>query len=267
MPIITISRGTYSKGKEIAEKVAEKLGYECISREIVIEASEEFNIEEVKLAWAIHDAPSILDRFMYGREKYIAFFETALLEHCIKDNVVYHGLAGQFYFKNLSHVLKVRILADMDDRVKLEMERKGVSERKARHDLSKDDHERSKWSQSLYGIDTNDPHLYDLIIHLRNITVDDAVDIICHTAGLEHFQATPESKKLINEMMLSAEVKAALIEDRPTVDVLIRDDIMHVNVQAEIKKEEKIKKEIMEKIKDIPNLPEVRISISPFPYA
>jgi hypothetical protein len=32
MSIITISRGSYTKGKEIAEKVAKKVGYECIAR-------------------------------------------------------------------------------------------------------------------------------------------------------------------------------------------------------------------------------------------
>ena len=35
MPIITISQGSYSRGKEVAEKVAEELGYEVISRNII----------------------------------------------------------------------------------------------------------------------------------------------------------------------------------------------------------------------------------------
>ena len=68
MAIITISQGSYSKGKEVAEKVAEKLGYECISREVILEASREFNIAEIKLVRAIHDAPSILDRIGYRKE-------------------------------------------------------------------------------------------------------------------------------------------------------------------------------------------------------
>jgi hypothetical protein len=38
MSIITISRGSYSRGKEVAEKVAAALGYECISREILLAA-------------------------------------------------------------------------------------------------------------------------------------------------------------------------------------------------------------------------------------
>jgi len=65
MAIITISRGSYTKGKEISEKVAERLGYGCISRDVLLEASKDFNVPEIKLIRAIHDAPSILDRFGY----------------------------------------------------------------------------------------------------------------------------------------------------------------------------------------------------------
>ena len=48
MSIITISRGSYSKGKEVAEKVAKKLNYTCIARDAIIEASKEFNIPRNK---------------------------------------------------------------------------------------------------------------------------------------------------------------------------------------------------------------------------
>ena len=80
---------------------------------------------------ALHDAPSVLERFTYGKEKYLAFFEAAFLEHVRKDNVVYHGLGGHFFLKKVNHVLKVRILADLEDRVRLEMEREKISKDEA----------------------------------------------------------------------------------------------------------------------------------------
>ena len=43
--------------REVAEKLAQTLGYECISRDILLEASEQFNIPEIKLLQAIHEAP------------------------------------------------------------------------------------------------------------------------------------------------------------------------------------------------------------------
>ncbi|MDD2900925.1 MAG: cytidylate kinase family protein [Syntrophales bacterium] len=81
MPIITISRGSYSHGKDVAQKVAQKLGYACISREIMLKASKHFNIPEIKLARAVHDAPSIFDRLTYGKERYIAFVREALMHY------------------------------------------------------------------------------------------------------------------------------------------------------------------------------------------
>jgi|GEM_PF-991888 len=49
MAIISIARECCSHGAEIAEKVADMLGYECISREILLEAAYFFNIPEQKL--------------------------------------------------------------------------------------------------------------------------------------------------------------------------------------------------------------------------
>ena len=81
MSIVTISRGSFSHGKEVAEELAKRLGYKCISREIILEASKHFNIPEAKLARAIHDAPSILERITYGKERYVAYVREALLHH------------------------------------------------------------------------------------------------------------------------------------------------------------------------------------------
>ena len=144
MAIITISRGSYSKGKEVAEKVAERLGYECIAREVLLDASEHFNIPEIKLVRALHDAPSVLERFTYGKERYLTFLESVFLEHVQKDNVVYHGLAGHYFLKGINHVFKIRILADIEDRVRWEMER-NISAEEALYILKKDDHERRQW--------------------------------------------------------------------------------------------------------------------------
>lgn len=267
MSIITISRGSYSRGKEVAEKAARKLGYECIARDVLIEASEEFHVPEIKLVRAIHDAPSILDRFTYGKEKYVAFIQSALLQRLQKDDVVYHGLAGHFFLTGVSHVLKVRIIADMEDRVRLEMEREGISRKEALRILRQDDEERRKWSQHLYGIDTWDPSLYDLVIHLRKITADDAVDIICHTVGLEHFKTTPESQKKMDDLVLAAEVKAALIDLKPDIEVSAKNGVVTVKTKAAESMEKNLSLEMEKIAKRIPGVKEIKVHTLPItPY-
>jgi cytidylate kinase len=260
--IITISRGSYSRGKQVAETVAQRLGYACISRDNIIEeASDEFNIPEIKLVRAIHDAPSILDRFTYGKERFVAYFQAALLGHLQKDNAVYHGLAGHFFLKGVSHVLRVRIIADMEDRVREEMNREGISEKEAFQILKKDDEERKKWSRNLYGIDTDDPSLYDVVIHIKTITVEDVADIICHTVGLSHFQATPESQKTMNDLVLSARLKAALIVQIPDIEVSAQNGVVHVKTKALVSQREKQFQDIKKIAGSIAGIKDIEIDI------
>jgi cytidylate kinase len=207
MAIVTISRGSYYRGKEVAEKLAQKLGYQCISREILLEASEEYNIPEIKLIRAIEDAPSILERFTRQKEKYIAFIRAALLKHVQKDNVVYHGLFGHFFLQDIPHVLKVRIVGNLEARVADEVKREGISGDKAREIILRDDDERRKWALYLYGADFWDATLYDLVIHLKTITVDDAVSLICHVLELPGFQTTPQSQEAIDSLVEAARME------------------------------------------------------------
>jgi cytidylate kinase len=213
MPIITISRESYTRAKEVAEKVAEKLGFQCVSREVLIEASEEFNVPEVKLLKALRDAPFVLDRLTFGKERYTAYIQVALLQRLQSDKVVYHGLAGHYLVEGISHVLKVRIIGNMEDRVKIVMRRaevfeqaavamKGISmpglsrpgaprpisKKKALQVIEESEEARRKWGLHLYGVDTHDPDLYDLVIHINKLSVDDAADLICRAASMDRFR-------------------------------------------------------------------------------
>jgi cytidylate kinase len=263
MAIITISRGSYSRGKEIAEKVADKLGYKCISRDLLLEVSKEYNIPEIKLVHAIHDAPNILSRLNRKKEKYIAFIKSSILNHLKKDNVVYHGLAGHFFVKDVPHALKVRVVADMEDRIQLEMERKGIDANKARRILEKDDKERRKWSQDLYGIDTADPSLYDLVIHIKKLTVDDAVDMICAFVSREQFQTTPETLRMIEDLALSAAIQKVLIDVEPDIKVCVDNHTAFIETESAICAEESLVKEIREVTDTFEGISDVKITCHP----
>lgn len=220
MAIITISRGSYSRGKEVAEKVAARLGYRCLSREVLLDASDRYHISEIKLIKAIHDAPSILERLGRGKQAFIAYYQSALAGAVQKDNVVYHGLAGHLLLKGIPHVLKVRIIADLADRVTNEMKREGIGEQEARALIIRDDQERRNWTRSLYGADPWDSSLYDLVIHIHKFTVSDGVDIICRAAALEQFRATRESRQKMDDLALASRIKAALVDISIDVAVL-----------------------------------------------
>lgn len=232
MASVVISRGCYQRGSEVAKRAARELGYECISREVLLEASKLFDIPELKLTHAIEDAPSLLERLGRDRQKYIAYIRTVLLREVQKGNVVYHGFAGHFFLQGIPGVLKVRIYADLEERVKEEMEREGASAEKARQTVVKDDEERRRWALSLYGMDTADPALYDMFLRIGALTVKDAARIIAEAAQLTSFQMTPESKRQLNDRVLASQVESMLIEEFVGVEVTARDGEAFIHIHT-----------------------------------
>ena len=219
MGVITISRGSYSMGKAVAEKVAEQLGYDVVSRDLLLSASERFGVPEIRLVRAIHDAPGILARLRHSKQSYLAFIQAALTERASQDNMVYHGLAGHLLLWQIPGVLKVRITADLETRVANEVQREGISAREAREILLEDDRQRRKWTQSLHGFDPWDSNLYDLVIRIGRLAVDDAVDMICQAAQREGFRTSDKLLQTMRDLALACRIKAELVEDFPALGV------------------------------------------------
>jgi hypothetical protein len=265
MSIITISRGSYSKGKEVAEKVASKLGYKCLSREIILDASDLYHVPEVKLIKAIHDSPTILERIGGNKKAFISFYQSVLAAKAKEDNIVYHGLAGHLLLKRIPHVLKVRIIADLKDRVATEMKRENVGKQEALNLIKKDDEERRKWTQSLYGVDPWNSHLYDLVIHIHKFKIDDAVEIICDAVNLSQFKTTDESQKKMDDLALASRIKAFFVEEHFDVAVLSEFGNVLIYVKGDdrlLHRIDEIVKTLPEKIEGINNI-EIHQNVPP----
>lgn len=220
--IITISTDRYSKGKEIAEMVAQKLGYECVSREVILSAANEFGVPETKLLQAIMDTPTILNMFSRDRQRYMAYIKAVVADYMLRHEIVYHGLVGHPIVRGVSHVLKTRIIANMEDRIRLEMERENISEEKAGKIITALDEQQKKWGKAVYGIDVTNPIYYDLIINVGHIGADDtedAVETIISTAGHKKFQPNTYSINCMKNIALSCRVRAILIDKDPRIEV------------------------------------------------
>ena len=111
MSVITISRGSFSGGKTLAECLAEKLGYRCIGRETIVERAAASGVSHEELLDALLKPPGFLERFQHKRYQYLTLFQAALAEEVKNGNVVYHGNAGHLMLKGAA-----RRLEDQDHR-------------------------------------------------------------------------------------------------------------------------------------------------------
>ena len=263
MSIIAITRASYSHGKEVAERVARELNYECISKELISLASQEFDIPENWLRRAVEEAPKLLDRFGYGKQKYVAYLRSALLEYAVKDNLVYHGLAGHLLLAGIPNILKVMISATTEERAKLVRERENVSEKEALKIIEKFDKERRKWAMYFHSKDPWDMSMYDLSLVIGRLTIGDAVDEILATAKLPAFQTTPESQRVLKNQSLAARVKSDLMNFYHDVEVSVENHTVVVHIKRSLKMEEALTEDIREIVMHIPGVKDVRVNVIP----
>ncbi len=264
MSIITISRGSFSHGKEVAERVARELNYECISREVLLAASEQFNIPEIALLRAIKNPPSFIGRFTHGKEKYVSEIRSVLLEYAARDNVVYHGFAGHFLLEGIPNVLKVRICADREERVRILMGSENVPREQALKMLEDIDNGRKKWAIHFYGKDPWDLNLYDLGLVISTLSMADAVNNILFTVRLPAFQTTPESRKIVENLALAARVKAKVMNYFPDADVSVEDHTIIVHIKRSLMQEEALTEDLRAIVMEMPGVEDVRVDVIPF---
>jgi cytidylate kinase len=219
MSVITISRGTFSGGKILAECLADKLGYRCIDREVIVEKAAAHGVSQDELRGALEKPPSFLDRFRHRKYIYLALIQAALAEEVRTDKAVYHGNAGHLLLKGGIPVLRTRIIAPMDFRLKMAMDRLKLSRGEALAYIQKMDQDRKKWTQYLYGVDWGDPALYDIVINLEYVDVSEACDIIANITKDRCFEFTPECQSAMDDWALSSRVRANLAINPPTEDL------------------------------------------------
>jgi len=225
MSIITITRGAFSGGPELAELVAAKLGYRCVSREVLMQASQRYGIPEAKFTEILDTAPRWWERWQEGLRLYRIVLQAAMCEVGQGGNLVYHGHAGQDLFPGIRHVLRVYLTAPMAYRVEQVQTREGMSEAAALHYIEQVDKARTRRLQALFGGDWRDPSRYDLVMNVGQMSLESAAHLIVEATRRPEYQPTAESERAFQDLTIAARVQAALILSPKTRNLTINVDV------------------------------------------
>ncbi len=216
MSIIAISRGTFSGGEAVAGSVAERLGYRCVSREVVFEAAWGYGVPADELLAAMEKRPSLWERLAGKRTAHLTFMRAALCEFARGGNLVYHGHLGHLLLPGISHVLRVRVIADLEYRIRAAMENQKLGQEEAKAYIQKVDKERRQWTRFLFDVDWDDPSLYDVVLTLGCMTLTAASDMVVQLAEQPEFRPTAASTKAMQDLTLGSRVAAVLARDPRT---------------------------------------------------
>ncbi len=219
MPIITISRGSFSGGKMLAEALAKRLGYRSIDRDQIIQKAAAWGASQADLRTAIEKPPTFLGgQSQHTKYIYLAFIQAALTEEVRAGNAIYHGLAGHLLLGNGPHVLRTRIVAPMEFRIGKVRDQRKCNRKEAIAYIEKTDEDRRKWTRFLYGVDWGDALLYDVVLNLEQMNLEEACAVICAVSQLRCFASTPETQKAMDDLVQASRVKANLAMNPATAD-------------------------------------------------
>ena len=143
------------------------------------------------------------------------------------------------FVSEVSHVLRVILTADLEERVAEKVEKEGMPEKKAREILLKENEQRQKWFLSVFGRDGMESGRFDLVINVTQIGPERAANIIAETARDVKFQPITYSVKAMQDQELASRVRAALIDACPDVTVTARNGEITIKTKA-LKKKEKM---------------------------
>jgi cytidylate kinase len=266
MPIITIYQGASGEGQELAEAVAQALGYRCAGRELLLEASRRYRIPEAKLNEIVEKGPHWWERLLQDLRPYRIALQAALCELARDGKVVYHGHLGHELLPGIGHVLKVLLTGPIEFRIEQVRSRQSLTDAAARHYIEEVDKARSRRLMAMFGTDWHDPNRFDLILNMSKMRREGAKHVIIEAAKLEEYQPTPASEQAFNDLALASRVHATLFAspDVQASALEVRAESGHVHITGRVDPglEED---ELVNLVKNIPGVTKVTTDVYSVP--
>jgi cytidylate kinase len=203
-------------GPDIGMGLAQRLGYRYVDHELLLDAVRRYGLAQEKLSHLDESKPTLFERFDTETRHYITVLQTTLLEFAEMDNAVLMGRGGQWLLRGIPHVLRVRIIAPFEQRVRQWVKRSAdmtgetPNQRAAADFVRRDDSEKNGRMRYLYEVDLGDPSLYDITISMEHLTTDAVVQMIESAARRPELATSDSSRRVVAARALVSRVQVAL---------------------------------------------------------
>ena len=206
--VITIGRQLGSGGSAMGKAIAEHFGFEYIDKEILVKAAAIRDADEENLVLvdenvsaltamarsAAFEMPYIAKEWYIPTSDQLFKTQTEIMrESEEKGPCVIIGRCASYLFRHYEKHTSIFLQADMDSRIK-RLEKtldKKLSEKKAVHDIEKQDRERAQYYNTFTGKKWLDLRQYDLVLDTSPFSDEEIKDILFHYITVRF----PELKK------------------------------------------------------------------------
>lgn len=240
MAVLTISREFRSGGREVGAAVAEKLAYQYVGKERILEDMGKVGDRWRKMVFELDEAaPTLWERYDMQYRGFIALIESAVYEYALKDRTVIIGRGGNFLLEGIPHVLRVRLTAPLETRIGRVIAKDGVDRKTAERLIQRIDRARAGYIRAHFGKEWHDVEHYDVVFNTEKQPFEEIADLLVEMLEKCDRSATGEGMNLLSGRALAAQIKAAICTNPkvviPTLNVFF--DGREVVLQGIVHKE------------------------------
>lgn len=228
MPLIAMTREMGSLGKDVAQGVAEALGLEVVHHEIIDQLADKMRLRKSHVVRLLDGRASILERLTADRTSLAIYTadETYGIAH--RDGgAVIRGWGATHLLRRVGHAVCVRVCAPRELRVRRMMERLHTDDEDlVRKEVDLSDEAHAAIMRRHFGVNCREGDQYDLTLNTERIPIRECVEEVLKLVRDPAFAETGESRATLEDLSLSARVRAALRNDPRTrkATVMIESD-------------------------------------------
>ena len=218
MPLIAMTREMGSLGKDVAATIAERDGRKVVYHEIIEPVANKMRLRKSHVERFLEGRSGLWERLTTDRTS-LSIFTAEETYRVLHDpaTAVIRGWGAVHLLKDIPHVLRVRVCAPFELRVRRMMERLGTDNRAAIEseiELSEEAH--TAITRRHFHVNWRDAEHYDLVLNTERLSVEECVAEVDRALALPRFQETPESIRMGEALGLEWSVRAALRRDPRT---------------------------------------------------
>jgi cytidylate kinase len=213
MSIVAISETAGSLGSEIGRRVAESLGWGFADREIIAKTAERFGADFTEVRHSVEEKPSLWERFTDSHRRLKTFVEASMFDMAANGNIVLAGLASTLALREVRHALRVRTNAPERHRASRIQQQQGLTPEAALDVVRQTDRERASRVKFFYGVDVDDPLLYDVVLNTERMTVEEGARHLHAMLREARFQPTETARAALVDLNVVAQARALFMAD------------------------------------------------------
>lgn len=212
MAVITFSREMGTGAYHIAEEVAKRLKYTFVDGARISAIAPKYGLSADLLQMVDEKPPSYITAEDRKRAAALNTVELILLDFARKGNVILYGRGGQDLLKECRNVLRLRFIADFEERAERFAEREWIDPDMARSMIRRSDHQRGGFIHFYFDRDWQDPLGYDLVFNTSRMSEEAIIECIVAAAKDPHLKEGDKgAAELIDNTMLMKKIEAALL--------------------------------------------------------